>query len=96
MADGTLGTVGGVPVWVATAPRPVPRILSSTVQYRFYFQRNGNVYTGSLTKDGAVLGGSFWVYNPFGATTEERVTLLPFNIRLNKAAHDSIAAALRI
>ena len=96
LADGTLSTVGGVPVWVAAAPRPVSATLSSTVQYRIYFQRNGNVYTGALTKDGEVLGGSYWLSNPSGATAEERLTFLPFNIRLNKAAHDGIAAALRI
>lgn len=96
LADGTVSTVGGVPVWVATTPRPVSATLSSTVQYRIYFQRNGNVYTGALTKDGQVLGGSYWVSNPAGATVEERLTFLPFQIRLNKAAHDGIAAALKI
>ena len=91
-----MSTVGGVQVWVATTPRPVSATLSFTVQYRIYFQRNGNVYTGALTKDGQVLGGSYWVSNPAGATVEERLTFLPFQIRLNKAAHDGIAAALKI
>lgn len=96
LADGTLGTVGGVPVWVATAPRPLSATLSSTVQYRIYFQLNGNVYTGSLIRDGAVLGGSYYVSNPGGATVEERLTLLPYQIRMNKAARDSLAAAMAI
>lgn len=96
LADGTLGTVGGVPVWVASAARPVSATLSSTPQYRIYFQLNGNVYTGSLIRDGAVVGGSYYVSNPAGATVEERLTFLPYQIRMNKAARDSIAAAMAI
>lgn len=96
LADGTLGTVGGVPVWVATAPRPVSATLSSTVQYRIYFQLNGNVYTGSLIRDGEGVGGSYYVSNPGGATVEERLTFLPYQIRMNKAARDSLAAAMAL
>ncbi len=96
LADGTLGTVGGVPVWVATAPRPVSATLSSTVQYRIYFQLNGNVYTGSLIRDGEAVGGSYYVSNPGGATVEERLTFLPYQIRMNKAARDSLAAAMAL
>jgi hypothetical protein len=96
LSDGSVTTVGGVPVWVAAAARPQSATLSSTVQYRIYFQLNGNVYTGALIKDGAVLGGSYYVSNPGGATVTDRLTFLPFNIRMNKAAHDSIAAAMQI
>lgn len=96
LADGTLGTVGGVPVWVATAPRPVSATLSSTVQYRIYFQLNGNVYTGSLIRDGEAVGGSYYVSNPAGATVAERLTFLPYQIRMNKAARDSLAAAMAL
>jgi hypothetical protein len=96
LADGVVSTVGGIPVWVANAVRPAASILSSTVQYRVYFELNGNVYTGALIKDGALLGGSFYVSNPAGATAADRVTLLPFQIRMNKAARDSMAAALTL
>jgi hypothetical protein len=96
LVDGTTTTIGGVPVWVATAPRPQASTLSTTTQYRIYFELNGNVYTGSLIKDGAVLGGSYWVSNPGGATVTDRLTFLPDQIRMNKAARDSIAADMAI
>lgn len=96
LANGSITTVDGVSVWVATNPRPQSATLSSTVQYRIYFALNGNVYTGGLTKDGTLLGGSYYVSNPNGATVTDRLTFLPFDIRMNKAAHDSIAAAMKI
>jgi hypothetical protein len=95
-ADGTMSTVGGLPMFVATVARPVSSTLSSTVQYRIYFELNGNVYTGSLTKDGEVLGGSYWVSNPGAVSVNDRLTFLPFQIRMNKAARDSIASAMQI
>ncbi|WP_067276069.1 hypothetical protein [Mitsuaria sp. 7] len=93
LADGVLGTVDGRPVWVANKPRPVSATLNSAVQYRIYFELNGNVYTGALVKDGEALVGSSYVSNPNGATPADRITLLPFDIRMNKAALDSIATA---
>lgn len=96
LADGVASTVGGVPVWVATAPRPQSATISTTTQYRIYFQLNGNVYTGALIQDGQVLGGSYWVSNPAGATVLDRLTFLPFQIRMNKAARDRIAADMAI
>ena len=96
LADGAVSTVGGIPVWVATAPRPQSATLSTTVQNRIYFELNGNVYTGALVKDGVVLGGSNYVSNPAGLTVVDRLTFLPYQVRLNKAAKDSLAAALNI
>jgi len=95
-ADGTTATIGGVPVFVATAPRPVSATLSLTPQYRIYVELNGNVYTGALIRDGAALGGSYWVSNPAGATVTDRLTFLPFQIRMNQAARDSVAADMAI
>ena len=88
--------IGGVPVWVAAAARPQSATLSTSTQYRVYFELNGNVYTGALIKDGVVLGGSYWVSNPGGATATDRLTFLPYQIRMNKAARDSIAADMAI
>lgn len=96
LADGSIRTVNGVSIWVATVPRPQSASQSSTVQYRIYFELNGNVYTGALINDGTVLGGGAYVSNPNGATVAERFTYLPFDIRMNKAAHDSLLAALKI
>lgn len=96
LADGIVSMIGGVPVWVAALARPQSATLSSTVQYRFYYELHGNVYTGSLVRDNTVLGGSYYVSNPAGATVTERLTFLPFHVRMNKAARDSIAAAMAI
>ena len=96
LADGTMGSVGGVSVWVATKPRPQSATLSTTAQYRIYFALNGNVYTGALIRDGAEIGGSYYVSNPNGATVTDRLTFLPFHIRMNKAARDSIAGAMKL
>ncbi|HEY4081914.1 MAG TPA: immunoglobulin domain-containing protein [Burkholderiaceae bacterium] len=93
LADGTVSTAEGVSVWVATAPRPISATQSSAPEYRIYFQLNGNVYTGSLIKDGVKLGGSYWVSTPLGVTVQDQITTLDYQIRLNKAARDSIAAA---
>jgi hypothetical protein len=96
LSDGTMRTVGGVQVWVADAARPQSATLSTTLEYTIYYALNGNVYTGALIKDGAQLGGSYYVSNPTGATVTDRLTFLPFGLRMNKAAHDSVAAAMNI
>ena len=96
LADGVTTTVDGVPVWVANAQRPISATLSSTVTYRIYFQLNGNVYTGTLTRDGAVVGGTYYVSNPSAPAVEDRLTFFPYQIRLNKAGHDSLKNALAL
>lgn len=96
LTDGTIVTGEGLRVWVAKNPRPTSSTLSTTLRYRTYFELGGNVYTGDLIKDGTLYGGGYWVSNPNGATVDERLTYLQYQIRLNKAAHDSIAAASRI
>ena len=88
LADGTVATIGGVPVWIATTPRPASSVGRSTVEYRIYFQLNGNVYTGALTKDGTVIGGGHYP----GANG---TVYVDYQVRLNKAARDSIAAAVK-
>jgi hypothetical protein len=94
LADGAITTVGGVRIWVASAPRPIASTLTSTVKYRIYFQMGGNVYAGDLTKEGAVLGGTSWVSNPSGSTLVDQLTFTNYQVRLNRAARDSIAAAV--
>ena len=97
LADGAIRTVGGVQVWVATTPRPLSASnLSLTPQYRIYYALNGNVYTGSYIPDGSPFTSSYYVSNPGGATIADRLTFLPFNIRMNKAARDSVAAAMAL
>lgn len=94
LTDGVLTTVAGIPMWVANLQRPVSATFSSTIQYRTYFQLNGNVYTGMLTRDGAVIGGNYFVSNPGAPAVEDRLTFFPYQLRLNKAAHDSLHNAI--
>ena len=96
LADGEIRTVGGVPIWVASSPRPQSSTLSATVQYRIYFELGGNVYTGSMIKDGTLLGAGSWVSNPAGATLVDQLTFLTYQVRLNQAARDSLKAAVKI
>lgn len=93
LAEGTLGTVAGVPVWVATVLRPMSSTWTLTQQFRFYFAMNGHVYTGALIKDGTLLGGSYYVSRPGGASVLDRLSFLPYHIRLNQAAVDSVGGA---
>jgi hypothetical protein len=81
---------------VANKPRPKSANYSYTEEFRTYFELNGNVYTGSLIKDGTVLGGSYYLSNINGTTVATRYTFLPFDIRMNKAAYDSLVAAMKI
>jgi hypothetical protein len=50
-SDGTIATVQGLQMWIANNPKPPGE--SYTAEYRIFVQMNGNVYLGSLTKDGA-------------------------------------------
>jgi hypothetical protein len=96
LADGVMTTIGGITVWIANSPRPLAATLTNATQYRIYFDLNGNVYTGSLMRDGQIWGGSYYVSNIGGATVQDRLTFLPYSLRLNKAARDGIAAAMAL
>ncbi len=87
--DGNFVLLGKVQVWVATQPRRIGAVGSSTVQYRIYFELNGNIYTGALIKDGAPIGGGHYLTNPSDVSTE---VYLPYQLRLNRAAEQSLAA----
>jgi hypothetical protein len=91
--DGATSVVGGVKIWVATQPRPVSGVGSSTVQHRVYFELNGNVYTGALIKDGALIGGGRYRTNPSDPTT---TVYLDYQIRMNSAAMLSLAAGTQL
>ena len=89
--SGSTTTMGGVPVFVATNPRPQSSVNAFTVEYRIYFELNGNVYTGTLIKDGTVLGGGRYVQDP--TASPQVIEYVDYQVRLNKAANDSLAAA---
>lgn len=89
--DGTMTTVGGVPLWVATNPRRGgPNGTGAyTTEYRVYFQLNGNVYTGALILDGAVEGTHHYRTVPTDSST---TVYLNYEMRLNQPAVQSLIA----
>jgi len=93
-ADGAFVTAEGFQMWIATAPRPLSATLSSSTQFRIYFANNGNVYTGILTRDGQPFSGSYYVVTP--GIGVAGLVFLPYNIRLNPAATQGLAAAMAI
>ncbi|WP_322741690.1 hypothetical protein [Glaciimonas soli] len=77
--DGQIVTLAGVRAWVATAV-----LNTATTEYRVYYQNNGAIYSGVLTKDGTPLQ----IY-ALGTTTPQN-----FYISLNSAALQSIKSAV--
>jgi hypothetical protein len=94
LADGAIRTVGGVQVWVATAPRPASGVGNSTVEYRIYFQVGSAIYTGALTLDGAELDDFHYYDDP--TNVAGTIHYLHYLVRLNKAAHDSLVLGMLI
>lgn len=88
LADGAIVTAEGIPVWVANVARPISAVGNSTTEYRIFFQLNGMFYTGSLTKDGTLLGGHAYVSGGQRGYPN-------FVTRLNKAAADSLSAGVK-
>jgi hypothetical protein len=43
-----------------------------------------------------VVGGTYYVANPGAPAVEDRLVFFPYQIRLNKAAHDSLKNALAL
>ena len=84
MTNGTVSVINGVNTYVATNPRPN----RTTTRYRIFFELNGNVYSGSLIKNGTVRGGN--VYIVAGVNNYS----MNYQIRLNKAAVDSLKSAV--
>lgn len=79
--DGSISTIQGVTMWVSASPLPLAR--SSTLVYRVFYELNGNVYTGTLEKDGT----------PFNYG-EGNGNQVGYQITLNEAALNSVIAGL--
>ena len=92
-ADGKMSNIGGVNIWVASQPRPISSVGAYTVEYRIYFEMNGNVYTGTMIKDGTVEGSLHYRTNPSDSTT---TTYLDYQVRLNAPAMQSLAAGSQL
>jgi len=95
-ADGRIETVGGVRVWIGNSRRPLSSTVSGTPYFRTYFELDGAVYTGSVIKGGSTLANNYFVSNRSGTTVADRLTFFDYQVRLNKAAHDSIASAVKL
>jgi hypothetical protein len=92
-ANGSLSIRSGVNTYVATSKRPSSAsVFVGTDSYRTYYEINGNVYTGQLIKDGAINNTPIFSLPVNGVNAQ----LLPskYQLRFNKAAHDSIKAGL--
>jgi hypothetical protein len=93
-ADGTITTVDGVKVWVATQPRPTASVGTFTVEYRVYFELNGNVYTGAMIKDGTVLGS--FRYRTVPSDPTSATVYLDYQVRLNTVGEHCLAAGSQL
>lgn len=82
LSAGAFSTVQGLPFWTATVPSA-----SGTPSYQVYFQLNGNVYRGSLVKDGTQ---SLYLASP-GSSSTSYITTMP---RFNAAAISSLKSAV--
>jgi len=82
LSAGTFSTVQGIPLWTVIVPSP-----SGTPSYQVYFQLNGNVYRGSLVKDGT----QFLYQASTGSPSTSYITTMP---RFNAAAINSLKSAV--
>lgn len=79
IGDGQIVTLAGVRAWIANAS-----LKTATAQYRVYYQSNGAIYSGILTKDGT----------PLQIPALSTGTTQNFYIFLNNAAMQSIKSAI--
>jgi hypothetical protein len=86
--NGTVSTVQGLPMYIATNPRPN----QTTTEYRIYVQLNGNVYTGWKIAGGTVAGGNLYPVAAAGGGYTWNNSL-QYQIRFNAAAISSLQAA---
>ena len=81
-SDGSFTTVQGLPMWIANNPMSLEQG-GQTQVYRIYVQLNGNVYYGSLAKDGTAV----YVHQIDGSYVD-------YSLALNQAGANSIGQGL--
>jgi hypothetical protein len=84
LASGSISSMQGARVWVATNPKPASA--SPTTGYVAFAQLNGKIYFGSVRKAGARLN----VIDGVDSTIID-----DYNIRLNSTAVQSLKQAVR-
>ena len=80
-SDGSYATVQGLPMWIANKPGALAE--NGVASYRTFVQMNGQVYMGSLIKD-----GSPYYYSQADGSTVDYV------LALNQSAANSVAKGL--
>ncbi len=86
-AAGTNCPPFGVRYWVATETRTSSmNVPETTTAYRAYFELGGNIYTGTLQKDGAQIRENIG--------TNAAPDVQPFYVRVNKTFVESLQSAL--
>lgn len=93
---GTVRTVGGVLMWISTGTLLPDAELGFTARHMILFERNGNVYGGTLITSGTTLYDSYYLVDGTKTNFWEMYAPAPFQLRLNKPAYDSIAAAMKV
>jgi hypothetical protein len=88
MANGSVAVINGVNTYVATNPLSN----SATTLYRTFYELNGNVYSGTLAKNGTVSSFNYLV--PLPGTPGYTNASANYQIRLNKAAINSLQSAV--
>jgi hypothetical protein len=86
LTNGFLSIVNGVKTYAAYSVRRN----QTTNLYRTFYELNGNVYTGDLTRAGTILGGNS--YRVIATGTVDYSS--KYQIAINKAAVDSLKAAV--
>lgn len=86
-ADGVISQVGGKSVWISLQPQtnfgPFPKPIQE--MFTFFFEQDGQIYGGNLTKAGQVLSGSY-AYN----IQTGKSLYLNYSVMFNKNGRDSL------
>jgi hypothetical protein len=87
LSEGTVSTVLGATMWIDR-----DTINPTSTRRLMLFELGGNIYQGLLTRHGERMEGALYIIDsglPTGALSYQ-----PHHVRLNRAARDSLAAAL--
>lgn len=88
LTNGSIGSLNGIPIYTPINPRPN----RTTERYLVFFELNGNVYGANYYKAGTVIGGNVYAVALQGGGYNLKYDQ-KYQIRLNKAAAESIQAA---